>query len=215
MQLHENFEKQERTKRRLQEAFMQLYKKTPLERIAVRQIAELAGVTRSTFYVYYDSVYGILEAIENELQEGMGKYFEKYSEDMLERGEEGGPLADYGALEPYESNIKWFEYCRQHRDYLLILLGPHGDPSFEYKLRKNLKVDINRMMDEDGMLNDYLRDYFVEYVVGATLSLMRYWLERADLSAEEVVIVVNMIRQSKLVVNQMHSKSSDGENHKK
>lgn len=195
MQSGPNMEKQERTRRKLQDSFMKLYKKSPLEKITVRQVVEDAGVTRSTFYVYYDSVYSVLGAIEDELQEGLGAYFEQYSGEMLQKD----------ALEPFDSNIKWFEYCRKHREYLRILLGPKGDPSFEYKLRKRLKVDINRMMDRDGMLNDYLRKYVVEYVVGATLSLTRYWLESdEDLSAEEIAVVANLIRQSKVVVDSIH-----------
>ena len=197
MQSGPNLEKQARTKRRLEDAFMTLYKKSSIEKITVRQVVELAGVTRSTFYAYYDSVYGVLEAIEEELQSGLGPYFEEYSGGILEKA----------ALKPYDSNIKWFEYCREHREYLLILLGPNGDPSFEYRLRKRLKVDINRMMDEDGMLNDNLRKYVVEYVTGATLSLMYYWLENDDnLSAEEIAVVANLIRQSKIVIENMRKK---------
>ncbi len=197
MQSGPNREKQERTKKKLRDAFMTLYKKNPIEKITVRQVSELAGVTRSTFYAYYDSVYAVLEAIEDELQEGLGTYFEQYSGGILERA----------ALKPYDSSVKWFEYCHEHREDLLILLGPSGDPSFEYKLRKRLKVDINRMMDEDGMLNDNLRKYVVEYVVGATLSLMYFWLENDDsLSAEEIAVVANLIRNTKIVLQKMRKK---------
>ena len=194
MQSGPNIEKQERTKRKLQDALMTLYKKSSIEKITVRQVVELAGVTRSTFYAYYDSVYSALEAIEDELQSGLGPYFEQYSGGILEKA----------ALKPFDSNVKWFDYCRAHREYLLILLGPNGDPSFTYKLRKRLKVDINRMMDEDGMLNDNLRKYVVEYVTGATLSLMYYWLENDDnLSAGDIAVVANLIRQSKIVIEGM------------
>ena len=118
MQSGPNREKQERTKKKLRDAFMTLYKKNPIEKITVRQVSELAGVTRSTFYAYYDSVYAVLEAIEDELQEGLGTYFEQYSGGILERA----------ALKPYDSSVKWFEYCHEHREDLLILLGPSGIP---------------------------------------------------------------------------------------
>lgn len=197
MQSGPNLEKQERTKRKLQDAFMAFYKKNSIEKITVRQVVERAGVTRSTFYAYFDSVYSVLETIEDELQSGLGPYFEQYSGGILEKA----------ALKPFDSNVKWFEYCREKREYLLILLGPNGDPSFVYRLRKRLKVDINRMMDEDGMLNDNLRKYVVEYVTGATLSLMYYWLENDDnLSAEEIAVVANLIRQSKVVTGNMKKK---------
>lgn len=205
MQTGPNLEKQERTRKKIQDAFMKLYKKNTLEKISMRQVAELAGVTRSTVYVYFDSVYDILEVIEQELYEGLGTYFEQYSGDMLEKNSEA----------QQDSTVKWFKYCMANRNYLLALLGPSGDPSFEYKLRKRLKVDLNRMMDEDGMRNDYLRKYAVEYMAGATISLMRYWLEcNENLPAEDIASVANVIRQSKTMIEQMHENAESDEKNK-
>ena len=45
MQVGPNVEKQERTKKRIKDIFMKLYSKYPLEKISMRQIADLAGET--------------------------------------------------------------------------------------------------------------------------------------------------------------------------
>lgn len=187
MQHRPNIEKQERTKKCIQDAFMKLYKKHPIESLSVRMITDAAGLTRSTFYVYYESVYDLLEKIEDELRDGMGPYFEQYTGDILHKKRQ----------EPQDSVVKWFGYFQENSEYLRILLGPTGDPSFEYRLRKKLKGEINAMMDADGANNDYLRKYFVEYVVGANFALIRYWLENGEeLSPQDVAIVANLIRQS-------------------
>lgn len=169
---------------------MQLYRKNRFEKITVGQIAEKAGITRSTFYVYYDSIFSLLESIEKDLIKGLGPYFEDYSSSILERNDR----------KPYDSTVHWFEFCKENQYYLSVLLGPNGDPSFEYRLRKQLKADINRMMDRDGMKNDYLRKYAVEYVAGATLSLTRFWVDsRENLSAEEIALIADLIRHSNIL----------------
>lgn len=200
MQKGPNLEKQERTKKRIKDVFMKLYSKYPLEKISMRQIADLAGVTRSTVYVYFDSVYDILEVIEKELQEGMGNYFVSYSEDM-----DAAEKKDW-----QDSVVRWFEFCMENREYLVIILGPNGDPSFEYKLRKKLKIDLNEMMNEDGMKNDYLRKYALEYMAGATISLMRFWLEcNENLPATDIARVANVIRHTRGMLEDMSEESEN------
>ena len=200
MQTGPNKEKQKRTKKRIKDVFMKLYSKYPLEKISMRQVADLAGVTRSTVYVYFESVYDILEVIERELQEGMAKYFEQYS----------GEIKGENRQSWEESVEKWFEFCMENREYLVVILGPNGDPSFEYKLRKKLKKDLNQMMDDDGMKNDYLRKYALEYMAGAMISLVRYWLEcNENLPAKDMAAVANVIRQTKGVLQDMDM--SEGE----
>ena len=55
------------TKRLLREAFIEMFKTTPIEKIHVRALCEKAGVNRSTFYKYYDSPYDFLEEMENQM----------------------------------------------------------------------------------------------------------------------------------------------------
>lgn len=55
------------TKRLLREAFIEMFKTTPIDKIHVRTLCEKAGVNRSTFYKYYDSPYDFLEEMENHM----------------------------------------------------------------------------------------------------------------------------------------------------
>lgn len=49
------------------DAFAKLYKDTPIEKITVRRITELAGYNRSTFYKYFTDVYAIREFLEQHI----------------------------------------------------------------------------------------------------------------------------------------------------
>ena len=55
------------TRQNLSDAFWQLYLKKKIEKITVKEICELAGYNRSTFYVYYKDVYDILNEIEDRI----------------------------------------------------------------------------------------------------------------------------------------------------
>lgn len=47
------------------EAFCELYKKMPIEKITVKEIAEKAGYSRVTFYSYFSNPYDVLNYMED------------------------------------------------------------------------------------------------------------------------------------------------------
>lgn len=55
------------TKRLLKEAFLEMFKTTPIDKIHIRTLCENAGINRSTFYKYYNSPMDLLEEMENEM----------------------------------------------------------------------------------------------------------------------------------------------------
>lgn len=52
--------------RPLVESFWKLYCKKDVSKITVRDITEATGIHRATFYLYYDNVFAVLDAIKNE-----------------------------------------------------------------------------------------------------------------------------------------------------
>ena len=50
-------------------AFLQLRAKKPLERITVKELADLAEINKATFYLHYKDIYDLSETLENELFE--------------------------------------------------------------------------------------------------------------------------------------------------
>ncbi len=57
----------EKTKRSIYNAFIELRKKKPLEKLTVKELCEAAEINKSTFYVYYRDVYDLSDKIENEI----------------------------------------------------------------------------------------------------------------------------------------------------
>lgn len=61
----------ERTKRNIKEAFLKLRKEKPLEKITVKELAELAFINKATFYSHYRDIYDLSEQLENEAVESI------------------------------------------------------------------------------------------------------------------------------------------------
>ena len=59
--------KRNQTKQKIQDAFITLYRERDITKISVRDVCEVASINRSTFYVYYDDIFDLQEAIETEL----------------------------------------------------------------------------------------------------------------------------------------------------
>ncbi|MDY4748012.1 MAG: TetR/AcrR family transcriptional regulator [Candidatus Fimisoma sp.] len=56
----------EATRNTFIEAFCELYKTRPMEKITVKELVQKAGYSRATFYNYFKDAYELLEHIENE-----------------------------------------------------------------------------------------------------------------------------------------------------
>ncbi|MCM1306178.1 MAG: hypothetical protein NC037_02015 [Bacteroides sp.] len=56
-----------RTKNTIRKAFNELVQTKEMTEISVSELAQAANITRSTFYMYYDSVSAVRDQIENEI----------------------------------------------------------------------------------------------------------------------------------------------------
>lgn len=57
--------REKKTKRSIQNAFLQLRAHKPLERITVKELSELAEISKATFYLHYKDIYDLSEQMQN------------------------------------------------------------------------------------------------------------------------------------------------------
>ncbi|MDE5834998.1 MAG: TetR/AcrR family transcriptional regulator [Ruminococcus sp.] len=57
----------ERTKRSIINAFLNLRSRKPLEKITVKELAEIAQINKATFYLHYQDIYGLSESLEQDV----------------------------------------------------------------------------------------------------------------------------------------------------
>lgn len=68
-----------KTKSVIIDAFWKIYTKKDISKITVREITETAGIHRATFYLYFDSVFAVLNEIKSERLQKLRDICDTYS----------------------------------------------------------------------------------------------------------------------------------------
>ena len=162
------------TRANLCEAFWRLYADTPIEKITVGAVTERAGYHRGTFYLHFRDVYEVLETIEDGLIADMRACVETCMREL-----EAGVDAE-------EAMQRVFAFYEEKRDYIVVLLGSHGDPRFAERLKSELKPLWARYVlkrDDPGE-----EDLVLEYTLSGALFMISRWLENPHgVSAEKLL----------------------------
>lgn len=61
----------ERTKRSIENAFLELRKQKDIEKITVKELAELAYINKATFYTHYHDIYDLSDQLEDEFMDSI------------------------------------------------------------------------------------------------------------------------------------------------
>lgn len=61
----------ERTKRSIANAFLELRKQKDIEKITVKELAELAYINKATFYTHYHDIYDLSDQLEDEFMDSI------------------------------------------------------------------------------------------------------------------------------------------------
>jgi AcrR family transcriptional regulator len=150
------------TKQIIKDSFWELYKEKKIENITVKDITQKAGFNRSTFYAYFKDVYDVLEQIEDDLMPGI----------------EHIPPIDASrehSVEFLENIITIYE---KNSTYYSVLLSENGDPRFALKMKKVFKSMMMEAVKNRVNISSEEMDYALEFLVGATLSIVKHWFDQ-------------------------------------
>ena len=59
--------REKKTKRSIKKAFIELRSNKPLERITVKELVELAEISKATFYLHYHDIFDLSDSLQKEL----------------------------------------------------------------------------------------------------------------------------------------------------
>lgn len=153
------------TKERFKKAFFALYAEKKIEKITIKEVAELAGFNRGTFYLYYKSIYDLLQKSEQELLDDFAK--------MLDLNVK----FYFGLIDaPDESMLS---NSIEHTEYIRILNSENGDPRFKSRMKKIIKDAYRKHINQNNTVVSKV-EYLLEYVVEANMSIFQYWFMNRD-----------------------------------
>jgi AcrR family transcriptional regulator len=173
--LNKQSEITERTKQNLIDAFWSLYRQKRIEKITVREVMNLAGYNRGTFYEYFRDVYDVLETIETQ---------------SLPTIAELPPPVDLEQLSPaFITSV--VERYREKFTYYEVLLGERGDPAFQRRLKDSIKSAVLQTLTPKANINRVEIDLLLEYSLSGLIGILIYAFQnRPDLPKEELVAML-------------------------
>lgn len=165
----------EKTRQKLIDAFLSLYATRRIDKITVREITNMAGYNRGTFYAYFFDVYDVLEQIEAE---------------ALPSFEELPPMMDAGEVSPVFVASFLSLYQEKFKVYD-ILLGDNGDPAFQRKLKNSIKSTLFEMLAKKGNVNVIEVDLMLEYILSGLIGILIYAFQnRPNIPEEQLVAMI-------------------------
>jgi AcrR family transcriptional regulator len=157
-----------RTNKLLWEALMAELSERTFEEITVTDICERAMVHRTTFYKHYEDKYALLE-------QGIRQMYD----DLLAEDEHKPPTA-YSVEHPPPYFIRLFEHAAQHQHFYKLMLCGEGIGRFQKLVKGYIAEVASAKVRELSPANQHLAvplDMHAQYISGAALSLMSWWLE--------------------------------------
>ena len=165
--------------KKLADAFLVLYAEKPIKNITVKELTTKAGLNRSTFYLYYNDIYTMLEDLENNLIDTILPNIDIFLM-VVNNQEDITCLADR------------LNYCKKYQPYFKSLLGINARSSFINKIKSAIK---NYIMNKINLNNpQIIAEYIMEYIVSAHFGVITFWLSRdLDLPAEKMIEILSTI----------------------
>lgn len=183
--------KTERTRQSIIDAYVQMMREMPYEKITVTELRRRVGIVRSTFYVYFPSTYDVIDEIERTV----------LAKTNIALTRSNGPTGD--RLHTPRCMVEWLQACYECRDYITTLLGEYGDPYFKGKMVYQLAALDEQVMDADGIPRDKLRSFYLKALTSLQFDVMAYWIsdECPPYSVEQIANVCNIFRAGSSVLD--------------
>jgi len=163
------------TEEKIRNTFIEMLGEMPMNAIRVTALANRAHIDRTTFYIYYDSLYDVLQQMEDNYLDGLV----------------AGMQQDERYLhEPSPGMLKNLNYAKQNLDILRLLLGPHGDSTFHSRMMRVLRQSYRAATKRTPHSDTYYR-MIEEFFIAGEQGLFRYWVSHStDIRMEEFAILL-------------------------
>lgn len=185
-----------KTQRYIREAFLDLLETKSFHQITVRDIVAQAELARSTFYIYYDDKYQLLEEIEQELIGG-------FIDIMLRLRKEGHKaFRTQIAQGNHPLYVEYFKYIKKHSRPFRILLNYKSETNFMPRFSNAINATRNETdkifyVENKEHRDDTLAEYRDTILSSVYVSLFTTWLERGmDYSPEHMGSMLTAIWNS-------------------
>jgi len=171
-----------RSKRLIREAYIDLLKEKPIEKITVTDIVKRADINRGTFYAHYSDTQAVLEQIENEIIDRMKELISEFNCRNFHQN-------------PLPILLKIVRFLEENKDYTQILENSRNAEPFLLRARKIFADYMNNDLQiPDEIKNNPEFLTHVLFITGGIVNVYRAWFKgETSQSPEELSITLAKI----------------------
>lgn len=163
------------TKMLIRKAFTSLLVQKPIQNISIKELCEIAGINRGTFYGHYTDIYDLRTQIEDE----MYAEFELVLTRLLKTEQQ---------LTPVRVTTELFQFLKDNSDWCVVTLGEFADKDFLLKMIATAREKCVETYSKffQGISPKKI-EYFYAFISSGCLGLLRQWMANGmTASAEEM-----------------------------
>ena len=113
-----------------------LYQRNGIDGVSISGICQACGIARSTFYLYFEDKFAVLQGVEDRLLSALWEICRNLP-DVLDR--------HGGGTEPA---LRTIAHIRENLDWYRALLSNRGDPMFVYRWKKDIVKSLHRKLEQ-------------------------------------------------------------------
>lgn len=159
------------TRKAILDAFWTLYQQKPVDKISIKELADLAHIHRSTFYRYFTDIYDLLGQLEEKVLSEISATLNNIE------------TSDFTDLLYHAESI--VAALKEYAPLIYHLTGPNGDANFRSKLRERMRLRFSSL--SVSRYPSLTLEYLFSFVFSCILSNLNFWYEhQEECSLEQV-----------------------------
>jgi AcrR family transcriptional regulator len=151
----------------IRNSLIELMKERPITGITIKEICDLADVSRPTFYAHYRDQYDLLQGIEDEIAD----YFENVVF--------ANKIKKMGKREITLILVTVLQYIENNSNSVQVLLSENGDIGFQRKFFHRYVAYMQYVMKNhyEKISDEEKNEYYSIYTVHGVIALVHHWLK--------------------------------------
>ena len=175
---------------RMDEAFLTLLEKKDFDYITVKEICEVAGVNRSTFYLHYETMADLLSESVSHMNEQFLAYMKRDSQTFVTKLRDC-PLDELYLITP-EYLTPYLGYIEQHKRLFRTATENAAVLGMDKSYDRMFCHVFTPILDRYGIPQQDRR-YIMAFYIQGLMAIISEWLKND--CADSIGYVVNMIQR--------------------
>ncbi|MHC1785679.1 MAG: TetR/AcrR family transcriptional regulator [Christensenellales bacterium] len=185
----------QRTKRGLQDVLIKLLQTRNLQKISIRELTELADISRGTFYLHYTDIFDLYQAVEDSVVDGITAIVAAPS-----------PVKDEDSLEHMIGAI--FEYLAEHINACEALLRTDSASFLAHVFARN-RPSSKETWETIFGTDDHARAYSYVFISYGFAGILKHWMDNGKRETpRQIASIVKQLLSSYMLLEDQNESAS-------